>query len=194
MPKKFEEIEGKFLDINPPEIANKLKGIGAKHQFKKLFRRNVFDFPDRRLNAQASWLRLRDEGDKVTLTFKQRTDVQAGRQDSGMREIEVLVDDFDQTAELLRAIGMEVKFYEENWRTLYKLGDVEICIDEWPLIPPYLEIEADSWQKVDKTAVKLGLNPADKQICATMQVYKKYGINENDYILLTFDKQEKVSK
>jgi adenylate cyclase, class 2 len=192
MSQKFEEIEGKFLDIKLDELTAKLEAIGAKKQFRKLFRRYVFDSPDRRLNSANSWLRVRDEGDKVTLTFKQRTDVQAGRQDSGMREIEVEVNDFDHTQQLLRAIGMEPKFYEENWRTLYQLDGVDLCIDEWPLIPPYLEIEADSWDKVDSTALKLGLDPAEKQICATMQVYEKYGINENDYAVLTFEKQEKA--
>ncbi len=46
MTKLFEEIECKFLDIDPLLIENKLVALGAKRHFKKLFRRYVFDFPD----------------------------------------------------------------------------------------------------------------------------------------------------
>jgi len=54
----FEEFEAKFLDINPATMAKKIESLGAKRQYKKLFRRYVFDFPDRRLNSDSSWLRL----------------------------------------------------------------------------------------------------------------------------------------
>ncbi len=191
MSRNFEEIEGKFLEVEPAAVDEKIKAIGGLRQYKKLFRRYVFDFPDLRLNENNSWLRVRDEGDKVTMAFKHRTDVKRPGRDGGMKEVEIVVNDFEKAAELLRSAGMEVKFYEENWRTLYKLDDIELCLDEWPLIPPYLEIEADSWQKVDGTALKLGLDPAEKLVCATMQVYARYGINELDYKILTFEKQQK---
>lgn len=188
---KHQEIEAKFLEVNPKELDHKFTALGAKKQYKKLFRRYVFDYPDLRLNNKSAWLRLRDEGQKVTFTYKQRTGVKPGSQDSGMKEIEVQVSDFDNTAEILLAIGLKPKFYEENWRTLYILDDVELCIDEWPMIPPYLEIEADSWDKVDGTAKKLGYDPKQKLIGSTMQVYEKYGINEMEYKVITFAKQEK---
>lgn len=188
----FEEIECKFLEVDPKELEKKLKKLGATREFKRLFKRYVFDFPDLRLNDQSSWLRVRDEGDKVTMAFKQRLGVVEGQSDQGMHEVEVEVSSFEHTAKLLRAIGMKPKFYEENWRTQYRLGDVEFMIDEWPLIPPYVEIEADSWGKVDAAAQKLGFDLADKLVCSTAQVYKHYGIRENDYSVLTFDKQEKT--
>ncbi len=191
---ELQEIEGKFIGVDVARLAEKIEVLSGKKQFSKLFRRYVFDYPDRRLNAHAAWLRLRDEGDKVTMTFKQRQQVEAGRPDGGMREIEIEVSDFERTAELIRAIGLEPKFYEENRRTLYVLDGAELCIDEWPLIPPYLEIEAGSWEQVDKLASKLGFDPSKKMVCSTMQVYEHYGINENDYSVLTFDRQEKVSK
>ncbi len=127
------------------------------------------------------------------MTYKQRKGVKKSTQDSGMKEIEIEVGDFEDTAALLRAIGMRPKFYEENWRTLYTLGNVEFSIDEWPLIPPYLEIEGHSWKAVDAMAKKLGFDLTKKFICSTMQVYEHYDINENDYSILTFDKQEKIS-
>lgn len=192
MARGFQEIECKFLDIDIPLIEQKLIGLGFKKKYKKLFKRYVFDYPDRRLNSDNAWLRVRDEGGQTTMTFKQRTGVGELGADGGMREIEVTVDDFRRAGEILEAIGMEIKFYEENWRTLYERDGVEVSIDEWPLIPAYLEIEASSWGIVDSTATKLGFDPGKKMVCSTMQVYKQYGIREDDYSTLTFEKQEKV--
>jgi len=187
----FREIECKFLDVDPVDLEKRLKALGAKREFKRLFKRYVFDYPDLRLHAAKSWLRIRDEGDKVTMTYKQRLGVTEGKSDAGMREIEVEISNFEHTAELLKAIGLSPKFYEENWRTLYRLDDVEFAIDEWPLIPPYLEVESDSWEKVDEASKKLGFDPKDRLVCSTMQVYKKYGIEEMGYKYLTHNRQDK---
>jgi adenylate cyclase class 2 len=187
----FEEIECKFLDIDAEGLERQLKDLGAERRFSRLFRRYVFDYPDLRLNAESAWLRVRDEGDRVTMSFKQRLGVKPGGNDDGMKEIEVTVSDFEKMAALLEAIGMKPKFYEENRRTAYELDGVEVVIDEWPLIPPYVEIEGPSWEEVDEVAGKLGYEPSDKVICSTMQVYEKYGISESDYRILTFDRQIK---
>ncbi|HXK32330.1 MAG TPA: CYTH domain-containing protein, partial [Candidatus Paceibacterota bacterium] len=135
-----------------------------------------------------AFLRLRDEGDKITMTFKQRLGVKThdGKtNDEGMEEIEVTVSDFEKTAELLMKIGLKEKFYEENRRIRYQLNDIEFDIDFWPLLEPYLEIEAASWEKIDKTIELLELDPKDKKIFSTYQVYQLKGIDENDYQELT---------
>ena len=66
----MEEREVKFLNIDPGAIEKKLKNIGAKRIFDKVYRRRVFDHPDLRFNEKGAFLRLRDEGDKITMTFK----------------------------------------------------------------------------------------------------------------------------
>lgn len=71
----MEEIEVKFLDIDPEAIEKRLLKIGAKFNFDKIHQRTIFDYPDLRLNAQGAYLRLRDEGEKVTLAFKKRLGV-----------------------------------------------------------------------------------------------------------------------
>ncbi len=187
----MEEKEVKFLDIDSQEIEEKLESIGAEKVFDKLYKRRVFDYPDLRLNEKAAWLRLRDEGDKVTLTFKQRIGVKKNdgtANDKTMKEIEIVVSDFDETAQLLEEIGLKEKFYEENRRTRYLLGDVEFDIDLWPQLDPYLEIEAPSWKEVEEAIHKLGLDPDDKKIFSTYQIYQLKGIDEHDYKEITFEK------
>jgi len=189
-----EEKEVKFLNIEPEEIENKLRSIGANKVFDKLYKRRVFDYPDLRLNEKGAWLRLRDEGDKITLTFKQRIGIKKDdgtANDETMKEVEVEVSDFNRTAKLLRELGLKEKFYEENRRIRYLLEDTEFEIDFWPKLEPYLEIEAPSWQKVDEAIHKLGLNPDDKKIFSTYQIYQLKGIDEHDYQEITFERMVK---
>ncbi len=191
----MEEIEVKFLDINPTQIKRKLIKLGAKKVFAKVYRRRVFDYPDRKLDREGAWLRLRDEGDSIKLTYKKRLgvkDMHGGKiNDRGMEEIEVNVSGFDKTAKLFKRLGFIEKFYEENRRVRYLFNGVEIDIDYYPMIKPYLEIEANSWKDVDETINLLGLNPKDRKLITAQQVYALSGIDENDYSVITFEKQLK---
>ena len=99
----MEEIEVKFLNIDSDSIEKKLIKIGAKKIFEKLYKRKVFDYSDLRLDKAGAFLRLRDEGDKITMAFKQRLGmgVDCNTNDKGMEEIEVIVDDFDKVSQIL---------------------------------------------------------------------------------------------
>lgn len=189
----MEECEVKFLNIDVDEIISRVEALGGTKQFDRVFKRIVFDYPDLRLNDEKSaWVRLRDEGDRVTLSYKQRLDVGDGTSnDRSMLEHEVVVSDFEETANILRSIGLLDKFYEENRRVQYKIGDVELDIDYWPKLKPYLEIEAPTWRQVDDMIDKLGLDPKEKKIYSTHQIYAQNGINENDYSRITFDEMVK---
>ena len=190
----MQEIEVKFLDINPADIEAKLISIGALKVGEYFYRRRVFDYPDWRLDKASSWLRLRDEGERVTLSFKQRLGVGAAdgkANDDGMNEIEIEVSDFDRTAALLLSTGLVEKHYLENKRTRWVKDEIEFDIDIYPLLPPYLEIEAPSWDKIDQAIALLELNPEDKKIFSANQVYALQGINAKDYVRLTFDEAVK---
>lgn len=188
----MEEIEVKFLNIDPVDLEVKLNSLGAKKIFDRVYRRRLFDYPDLKLNAKGAYLRLRDEGDKITLCFKQRLGIgQNGENDKGLEEIEVIVSDFENTAQIFLSVGFIEKFYEENRRVRFELSGVEFDIDYWPLINPYLEIEAKSWEEVDKAINLIGLNKADQKIFTANQVYKLANIQELDYKILTFEKQIK---
>jgi adenylate cyclase class 2 len=193
----MEEIEVKFLEIDVPAIEAQLKRIGAVKVFDRLYCRKVFDYPDLRLNANNSWVRVRDEGDQITMGFKQRiapTSSDGSSNDGGMEEVEVVVSDFDKATLMLEKIGLKQKFYEENRRVRWTRGELEFDIDTWPLLKPYLEIEAKSWGQIDQAIELLGLDPRDKKVFSTFQVYKIAGINELDYDELTFKRTVKKIK
>ena len=187
----MEEIEIKYLNIDRKNIEEKLISLGAKKIADYHYKRIVFDYPDFRLDKQGAWLRLRDEGDKTTLTFKQRIakDIHSLSGDEGMYERETVVESFDATHDILLKSGFIEKMYQENLRTRYVLDGVECDIDTWPLLSPYLEIEAKSWDLVYATAEKLGLKKEDAKIFSTNQVYRLQGIDDRNFIKLTFDEQ-----
>jgi adenylate cyclase, class 2 len=189
----MEEFEVIFTNINVAEIRNKLKSLGAQKIFEKTYRRLNFEYPDWRLDKNASWIRLRDEGEKITLAFKKRLGPGEGEHgnDLGMREIEFEVSDYDKTRDFFLAIGLIYKLEVENRRERWMLSDIQFDIDTYPLIPTYLEIESSSWAKVKEGSELLGLDYRQKRICSGTQIYKDHGIITQDYSILTFDRQIK---
>ncbi len=193
----MEEIEITYINIDEAKIKEKLLELGAKKVGDYYYRRIVFDYPDFRLDKKAAWIRLRDEGDKITLTFKQRLgkDVLNNLDgDEGMNEYETEVKDFDTTRKILLEIGLTEKMYQENKRTRYIIDDVECDIDTWPLLDPYLEIEGPNWDKVYEIAEKLGLKRENGKKYSTNQIYRLKGIDDRNYTKLTFSEQIKRTK
>ena len=127
---------------------------------------------DIRAGEAGRWIRLRDTGSEITLCVKEIVSDAV----DGTRETEVAVADFDTTHTLLERLGFHAKAYQENHRSSWLLDGTRLEIDSWPLIPPYLEIEADDVETVWATADRLGL-PRDKLTSEnTTAVYARYGI------------------
>ncbi len=186
-----EEIEVKFLDIDKELIEQKLKDIGAKKIGDVFLRHVSFDYPDFRLNKDNSWIRLRDEGDKIVLAFKKRlgvTSQDGSTNDEGMEEIEIVVDSYEETKNFLLKVGFIEKHGEaQKKRSKWQKGSVTFDIDTIPVVPTYLEIEAKSWEEIDLAIKELELNPEDKKICSANQLYTMHGINVFEYKQISFD-------
>lgn len=188
----MEEIEAKFLDVDVPALIARLDSLGAEKIGGYSYKRKLFDFPDGRLGAVNAWVRLRDEGEKIVITYKQRFGDADDHQSGGTNEIETTVGDFAAAEKILNALGLEEKIYKENKRVRFMLDGVEIDIDSWPLIPTYVELEGKSWGAVQAVSEKLGFDFAKHTRGSNREIYAKYGIDESGYSILTFDRQEKV--
>lgn len=151
------EIEAKFLDVEHDAVRNRLLSLGGKCiQPMRLMRRALLDYPDFRLNKERDgFVRIRYEGDKVTLTYKEHNALTQGLVD-GAKEIEVEVSNFEKTIDLFKEIGLIVKSYQESRRETWNYLDAEIVLDEWPWIKPYIEIEAQTKETVKSVSEKLG--------------------------------------
>ncbi len=148
------EIEVKFLNVDFAQLREKLQALGAVcEQPMRLMRRVIIEPPG--LSAKDAFVRLRDEGDKVTLTYKQFHDHTAF---SGVKEIEVTVSDFDATVALLAQAGLPHRSFQESRRETWRLDDVEVVLDEWPWLNPYIEIEGHNEQHVKNAAKQLGFD------------------------------------
>ena len=147
------EIEVKFCNVDIVDIREKLKASGAMlEQPMRLMKRALIEEPHH--EKENAFIRIRDEGDKTTLTFKRRDKLQGDTIDN-TKEIEVIVSDFETTVELFREAGWEYKTFQESKRETWKLGDAEVVIDEWPWLKPYIEIEASTEDEVKQAAATL---------------------------------------
>lgn len=127
-----------------------------------------------------AFVRVRDEGNKVTMTYKQ---FDAASVD-GAKEYEVTVGDFDETVKLLSASGLEPGSLQESRREVWLLDGVEIVLDEWPWLNPYIEIEGQSEKAVVAAAAKLGFSWDDAIFGDVMAAYRAQypGTAEEDRI------------
>lgn len=148
------EYEAKFLNINTAKIKKLLVSLGAKlTKPKKLLKRVIFE--NEIVKSQHSWIRLRDEGDVVTLTLKQVTDTSTIQ---GTKELEISINDFNKADQFLEAIGLERKRYQENYREEWQLNNIKFDFDTWPDMPTFLEIEGLDEESVKLAAKKLNLD------------------------------------
>jgi len=145
------EIEVKFLDTNHDEVRQKLTELGGQLVTPMRDMRRAL-IETEAMAGRHGFIRLRHEGDKVTLTYKQ-FDKQSI---DGAKEIEVTVSDFDATLAIFAQADLYPLTYQESRRETWKLGEVEVVLDEWPWIAPYIEIEASSEELVRETAGRLG--------------------------------------
>lgn len=147
------EIEVKFLRVDHDDMREKLQSLGAVcKEPMRLMRRVTFDSGG--MKAKNGWVRVRDEGNKVTMCYKQ-TDSFAI---DGTKEIETTVGDFDAAVAILRQTGLDGGSFQESKRESWLLGEVQIELDEWPWLDTYIEIEAPNETLVRETAEKLGLD------------------------------------
>ena len=161
------EIEAKFVDINIGDIREKLTSIHATlEQPMRDMRRVTIDTPDmRQMNA---FLRVRDEGNKTTVTYKQFDKLSV----DGAKESEIVTSDFDSTVSLLAAAGLLHGSFQESRRETWQLDKVEIVLDEWPWLNPYMEIEGPSEVTIKRVAEQLGLNWSDAIFGDVMAAYR----------------------
>ncbi|MBP3630162.1 MAG: CYTH domain-containing protein [Clostridia bacterium] len=178
------EIEARLLECDVEGLTQKLESLGAKKNGDWLQIRNCYDFTPVRKN---SWIRLRKNGKETTLTIKE---IGSAKID-GTREAEIVVSDFDITNEILNKLGYQVRTTQENRRIQYILDGVEIDFDFWPMIPTYMEVEAESEEQIKDLCKKLDLNYSEFTTLDVQSVYKHYGIDLNAIQILKLEEDRK---
>lgn len=161
------EIEVKFLNTNHDSIRAKLSALGAiVENPMRMMRRVVVHTPE--MTKKNAFLRIRDEGYRTTITYKQFDSDSI----DGAKEFEVEVSDFDTAANIFKESGLIYDTYQESKRENWRLGDVEIMLDEWPWIHPYIEIEGKSEELVRHVAELLDLDWKSAVFGGVANVYR----------------------
>lgn len=167
------EYEATFVNVNKDEIRKRLQDAGAelvKSEF--LQKRVIFHLPIGH-EIEGGWLRVRDEQDKITMSLK----VINGDKIENQKETILQVDNFDEAVSFLLSIGCRKKSYQETKREIWILDNVEICIDEWPFLSPFVEVEGISEEVVKNVSEKIGFKYDLALFCGVATLYSnEYGI------------------
>ncbi len=188
------EYEATFIKIDKEEIRERLKKAEAKLVKPEfLQKRVVFNLPNG--YDGHSWVRVRDEKDKITMSYKEIN----GKNIEDQKEINLVINDFENGVKFLEIVGCYKKSYQETKREIWELYGVEICIDEWPFLEPFVEIEGKSEKEVKAVSEKLGFDYSKALFCATTLIYSmKYNIPceviDNEIPKIVFDMENPFFK
>lgn len=167
-----KEREVTILNIDEEMFIKRLLEHGAIKKDEFLQRRYTYDFNPVMPNK---WIRLRTNGKKTTLTIKEIRNKNAI---DGTMELETVVGDFDVMNSILKELGYVYRNYQENYRKIYVIENVEISIDSWPMIPTYAEIEGKSNEDVVRTLELLGYTLEEATTLDVTSIYNEiYGID-----------------
>lgn len=148
------EIEAKFLSIDKNVLRKTLEQAGFKLEIPEyMMRRKTFDF-SRIAPGLNKWGRVRQESDKVTMTVKEIR----GSGINDTYEVELVVNDFDTASDFFEACGISAKAFQENMREMWVRDGVEVTIDTWPGLEPFVEIEGNNENIVQKISHELGFD------------------------------------
>jgi predicted adenylyl cyclase CyaB len=178
MPKEYEY---NFIDYDKQKIIDTLGENNGKQQGKYLFRVQIFNHP---LNIKNTYIRIRDEGHRITLTYKYNLDKEF------VEENEIIIDNFDEGCKIFIDLGCKKKYYYEKIREIWNINNVEICFDTTPGKPEIMEIEADTKKNLLKTLELFELKIPKTQ---NLSQYKElFGIIIPQNTDLTFKNVKKI--
>lgn len=184
------EFEAKFYPIIKDLVRQKLQGVGAildQQEFR--MRRITYDL------GKSKWLRIRDERSKTSITIKEIINEHSIE---GVKECEILANDFQKSCDLFENLGFKPTSYQENDREIWHLDNGMITIDTWPGLEPILEIEGESSAHVITLAKKLNLDFNEALFGTVNQMYsKKYNISQtyfNNIPYLSFENVDQIFK
>jgi adenylate cyclase class 2 len=159
------EIELKLPVYDPQALQSRLRELGFHMQTPRTFEHNtLYDTPSRELRSRTEILRIRQYGDRYTVTHKRLADPRSAPSSSRYKvriETETTLADGDALASIFEHLGYQPVFTYEKYRTEWADASApsgHVVIDETP-IGTYAEIEGPTdW--IDQTLSALRIDPA----------------------------------
>lgn len=171
------EYEATFFPIDISDMRSRLIEIGAictRPLFTQM--RTIFECPEWHIHPW-SYARVRDEGNRVTMTWKQF--LQDGTIES-QKEIEIVIDSYTYGIELLLKLWCTIKAVQETRREIWEIDGIHIMLDQWPFLDTLIEIEWTSEPEVKKFATQLWLDRSTAWFDSITPLYASiYSISED---------------
>ena len=177
------ELELRILDVDTKKVMEKLEELGAKKIGDWHYKRYVYDTKP---YVKDKWIRLRTNGIETTLTYKEYNSESI----DGVKELEIIVSDLNKTLQILEILGYKPRSIQENKRIRYMLDEVEIDIDTWPHLKPYVEVEAKTKKEVDSVIEILKEYGSCVTALNAQGIYEKNGFTQEDLNNLKFEGDE----
>jgi adenylate cyclase class 2 len=154
------EHEIKFRIDDLAALESKLCAAGFHVETPRTFESNVlYDTPDRSMRTRTEILRIRQYGNRWTVTHKRLPDAGPGEDKHKHRiETETEISDGEVLAQIFLSLGLVAAFRYEKWRCEWSDGEGHCVVDETP-IGNFAELEGTpEW--IDRSAAKLGVDSA----------------------------------
>ena len=147
------EIETKVLGIDLITVQNKLKTLGAKEIRSSRLSVDWFR-PVGTPKGEDPWfLRVRSYSDgQKEVTWKAKSDILGTARKH--KEINFTVSDHNLVGDLFSELNLEKYAHQDKDRISYKYKNWQIDIDQYPNMPPFLEIEGQDENHINE-AIKL---------------------------------------
>lgn len=176
----MDEIEVKILEVGHKDLEDLIYSFGGKKVFQGELYAIFYDNYNLKQNRDV--FRLRREGDRSFLTYKVDKSCNLAKI---KEETEIEVSDFEETRYLIKLLGFhEVDFKVKN-RVSYKIDDIKLDFDKLlgneRFVPEFMEIEANSIDKIYYMAKRLGFKEEDCLNWGGGQLVRHY---ENKYKFL----------
>ena len=155
-----DETEIKLRMPGPGPARDAVTRLGAALARPRHLEDNLLLDDDRSTLVESGrTLRLRRTPEAAVLTFKGPRRDRDGVRSRPEVEVEVKPSEADALEAILRAVGFVPVFRYQKYRETYRLGDLEIVVDETP-IGTFLEIEGPP-ERIHAAAAALGKGPGD---------------------------------
>ena len=151
------------------EITQRLNELGAQFE-KEVFEVN-YQHRGGKMDERDATLRLRKIGDFTVLTYKEKVSTDSGAKQK--IEYETSVTDVEAMEKIIEHLGYRLTAVYEKRRKYWRLGTVEVVIDELPF-GLYMEIEG-AIEAIIKAENKLGLKEKEYEPRGYPRLTVKYG-------------------
>ncbi len=178
----MNEIEIKFLEVDPENLHKKLLALGAEKISDETLEEWIYYRED--WFPKHGRVRIRKDTHGIELAYKESI------QDSskGNLELEFTINEVEAANQFVLKMGAYLARHQQKRRIHYTLKNIAIDIDFWPRIPPMVEIEGESLAALEELATHLGFDNTNRSELDAFQIYKQvYKINLDEVKELVFE-------